>query len=124
MSVERCTESRTMPKNKSGIKESEYKEWLVESLSHIPVQDSDELNLEIPTFEIDQFTSLSTDVERHEDAPEFDVSLDSWLRGLVKNGTGESGESCSIRPELMLSPHAIRAPLRSVRPDKRALMRE
>ena len=108
------------------------------------MQDFDELNLIVPRFVIDQFTSLSTGVNRREDGsvsyishdswswpgvnrseedgPVSDISLDSWLQGLTENGTGESGESCSILPELMLSPHAVRAPLRSVLPDKRARM--
>jgi hypothetical protein len=43
---------------------------------------------------------------------QLDVSLDSWLRGLEDGESEEFGESCTMQPELMLSPPIIRAPLR------------
>jgi hypothetical protein len=82
-----------------------YREWLVDIHSHY-----DELNLEIPTFE-------------PEDGSDFDISLDSWLERLTTEGLRDSATSkiiFRVRPELMLSPHIIRAPLRGARSDKRA----
>ncbi len=111
----------TIPKAKSGINEAENRVWLVESLSHVPFQDSEELNLEIPSFDTDQFRQMSTESDRREDASVFEVSLDSWLYRLHTDTVGESDGSYVIRTELMLSPEIIRAPLRSVRPDKRAI---
>ncbi len=89
------------------FKGAEYREWWVESLSHVPLLYSDEMRLENPIIVSDQFTSLSTAVERQEEVSEFNVSLDSWLRGLNCEGSGKFGESCTVRPELIMSPKVI-----------------
>jgi hypothetical protein len=107
-------------KTECGIK---YRESLVECLSQIPLLEPEDINLEIPTFEHDRFKSPTTEGGEHEDASSFDVSLDSWLQSLFEEGMSDTTTSkviCSIQPALMLSPHIIRAPLRSLRSDKRA----
>ena len=106
-----------MPHLESGFKEDDYKEWLMQSLLHVPAMDSDELNLEFPTFDTDS-TMPSIESEHHH---QLDVSLDSWLRCLVDGESEGFAESCTMQPELMLSPPIIRAPLRSIRADKHAL---
>jgi hypothetical protein len=117
---ENIEDAMRMPKKGFVFKEAEYREWLVASISHVPLLYSDEMRLENLTIVTDQFTSLSTEMERQEDVSEFNASLDSWLRGLNCEGSGKIGESCTLRPELIMSPKVIGAPLRSVRPDKRA----
>ena len=94
----------------------------MESILQVPLQDSDKLKLEIPSFDTNQFTPLSTEMERREDASDFDFSLDTWLDCLNADIIGESAECCTVRAELMLFPEVIGAPLRSVRPDKRAML--
>ncbi len=113
-------DSRLMPKIEIGFKEAEYIERLVESLIYVPFLYLDDMHLEIPTFDTDKSMQPSTEEERLEDDSDFGISLDSWLKALTDEEFGQSGEQCSIRPELMLSPAIIRAPLRSVRSDKRA----
>ncbi len=109
----------------NGFKEAECREWIVKSLWHALVQDVAGFNLDILPLDTDQSTS-PREVERQEVASEFDISLDSWLRCLTEHSEvfGHSGESYTIQVEHTLSPDVIRAPLRSVRPDKRALLSE
>ncbi len=106
---------------KSDLKGAQYKERSIESLFHVELYDFAEFDLLSP-FDTEQSALLSTEVERHEDSSHFDILLDSWLRSPIEEGFLKSGECCTIRPELMLSPQVIRAPLRSVRPDKQALL--
>ncbi len=98
---------------KSGVKDDEYTEEPVESLEY------DELNLDIPAFDTDYFTLPSTELGHGQDTSNF--ALECWLRSLVDEGLGDLDESGMIRPAPMVSPHIIRAPLRSVRSDKQAL---
>jgi hypothetical protein len=87
--------------------------------------DTTNSKLEIPTFEPHRLKPRIKEVGQHEDATDFDVSLDSWLQSLIEEGLSDTTGPkviCSIRPALMLSPHIIRAPLRSLRSDKRAVL--
>jgi hypothetical protein len=97
--------------------------WFAESLIHVLLHNFEEINQDSLPLETDQTTSPSTEVERQDVASDLEISLDSWLRDLTEESEGvvELGECCAIRDELMLSPDIIGAPLRSVRPDKRAL---
>jgi hypothetical protein len=89
--------------NTESFKAVVFGAWLVESSLH-----------EFPIFDLDTSTSPSTQAECYEKSPKFDFLFDTWLWSFSDKGFEESGESCT------LSPRAIRAPLRSVRPDKRA----
>jgi hypothetical protein len=113
------TDTVLMPKSDVDFKDSEYREWFVDSLLNIPLLNADDVHQEIFTLDTHLSTSLSKEAEYHENTSEFDISLDLWLLGLTDEGCVES-EGLTIRHELMLSPQAIRAPLRSVRADKRA----
>jgi hypothetical protein len=122
MSADLMCDARLMAQFESGFKGDEYIDWLAESLLQIPSMDSEELNLNVPTFHAHD-NLISTGSEHHQDASQFDDSFNSWLRSLLDEESGEFGE-ITMRPALMLSPHIIRAPLRSVRSDKHALRSE
>ncbi len=107
--------ARLMHEIDIGFEQAEQREWL-ESLLQMPLLSLDELNLEIPTHDMDPFILSSEKTERHENTLEFD---DSWLNALTDDESGILEESCTIKQELA-SPEVIKAPLRSVRPDKRS----
>jgi hypothetical protein len=119
-------QDRLYPNTKGAVLEVKYREWLAESLSHIPSLNYQESNLEIPIVVADdahRIKSPSTEMEHCEYRSDSDHSFDFFQPCLNEREIGEWEATRKKLPQLMLCPEVIRAPLRSIRADKRAELR-